>query len=221
MPKGTGELASQTRPAPRTAAKPGAERQRERGVGDKYAAHEEIDVPGGERVIDLGHQEPEQDEGVRKRWRRRRGAHQGRGQRHQDGDLGQFREARVEGDIAGLEQAVGARRHPHHLADGQTRRKFTAESGRDEAARRVGLGVDVERNELDQAAGRPKGRIEAPLVGDHLGVTLDEGGQPHFRAADQFDDGSVGVDFADPSDHAAGEDDRARRPGCRSCAPCG
>ena len=117
-------------------------------------------------------------------------------------------EARVELDFAGLEQAVGAGVDVRQRADDETGREDAAEAGGDQHFGVVGRGEDIERHKLNHAAGRAEGRAEAALIADGARVALERRGEAHLRAADEIDDGGVGMDLGHAADHAAGENHR-------------
>jgi len=81
--------------------------------------------------------------------------------RDEDGDFGELGQARVERDLAALEQAVRTGFEPRHITDGETRWKF-AETRSDEPPGGGRINDDVGWHELHQAAAGASGGLIPP-----------------------------------------------------------
>ena len=127
-------------------------------------------------------------------------------QRHKHGDLGEFRQTRVERDLAALEQAIGTGLEPGDVADGQARGEYAAEAGGDQTFGILDAGENIRRHELHDAAGRGQRRIVAALITHGPGVVLEGGCETHAGTRDQVDVRGVGMDRAHPADDAAAVD---------------
>jgi AAA ATPase containing von Willebrand factor type A (vWA) domain len=182
---------------------------REGGVGGEETAEPEVNAPAGERVVELREKDREQEKRERQGESGAHGRSSGtRGvERDENGDLGERGQARIEGDFARFEEAVGARFGFRDFAEGEAGREDAAEAGGDEPARCGGAGVDVERDEFENAFGGTVGGVDAALKADGAVVVFDEGGDANGGAADEVDDAGVGVDLGDAADDAAAEHD--------------
>lgn len=124
------------------------------------------------------------------------------------GDFREGGEPVIEFDLAGLEEAIGAGLDLDHGADGEAGWEDAAETRGDEALGGVGAGKDVERDKLNDAAGRAEGGIEAALVTDGPDIALDDGRETHGLAANKIDGSGVGKDLAHATDDAPAENNR-------------
>ena len=125
--------------------------------------------------------------------------------RNEHGDFRERAETFIQLDFARFEKSVGAGLHLDDRANKKSGRKNAAKRRRDEAFGVELARVDIEGDELDHAARGAKSLVGHALEADGPHVALDAGGEPDAWAADEFDHGGVGVDFADPAYDATAE----------------